>query len=173
MKVMIAQRNKAKDLNEFLGKVPHFRAAFEVSNNKRSLQFLQYIREAVDPELDLINIGMKEDEDGNAITWCNICKTTNLGVFLKRYAAEKGILFLKAFTLVYNGNILFNNHLRKTPNKLKMKDGDIITVTMRPEQLPQLMTADAMRKHVAVIKAMGPAALRKTNPEFARMTGEL
>jgi len=123
--------NNKKSLNDFLKKMPHFRAGFDASNNGKAFE---YIKQNIDPELDIIKIGMRTD---NKIDWYDISKElASLQDFLERYAAERGLSSKKSFTLTYNGKRLFLGDLKRTPLALGMKDGDVISVSLRPSPLP-------------------------------------
>ena len=120
LKQIIDWCKNAKSLNEFLEKVPHFRAGFEASNMLSKERMFRYIRSQIEPELDLIKIGMKGAD--NNVDWYSPAKYTSLLAVLNWYAAEKGISSIKSFTLTCSGKTLFFSEHTRSLLDLGIKD---------------------------------------------------
>ena len=119
----IIRQKPREPRNEFLN----------VSNQTKE-KMMGYIINSIDPEFDLLKIGMKDaDED---IIWFNIQRLLPMLMktqsFLWRYAAEKGVSSIKSFAFKYSGRTLFSSDLKKSPKILGMQEGDIISVYLRP-----------------------------------------
>ena len=83
------------DLNEFLEKVPQFRAGFDVSN-KSDDKIRQYINESIDPEVHVMKIGVKDMD--TTVLWCDTGENISLTYSLvRRYTAVKGETSTKSF----------------------------------------------------------------------------
>ena len=104
----------ANGLTDFLEKVPHFRAGFDASNQSGE-KLMHYIQEHIDPELDLMKIGMK-GSDGH-VDWYHIYERFSLQQSLMIYAAEKGVSSTKSLVFKHNGSTLFSSKLKRNPNQ--------------------------------------------------------
>ena len=120
--------NNATGLNDFLRNVPCFRAGFNASN-RSECKMLEYIKERVDPELDLIKIGMRS-VDSNVV-WYQIAKQVSLVQFIYRYAADQGISSIKSISLACNCKRLFWSDLKRSPLGLGIKDGDALSISSK------------------------------------------
>ena len=78
--------NNAKGLNEFLCNVPHFHSGFYTTSHSEHT-LIDYIKEEVDPEVVIINIGM--NSINGKVDWFDISNYASLVPFLSRYAADK------------------------------------------------------------------------------------
>ena len=62
---------------------------------------IEYIREVIEPHLDLMTICMKGTD--STVDWFKISKDIAFIRFLERYSAKEGISSIKSISLNYNG----------------------------------------------------------------------
>ena len=105
-------------LNEFLRKVPCFRAGYEVSN-KSVEAVAEYIRIEIDPELDLITVGIVGIDNGVSGSYSIPRDVIIEDTAIDAFAQEKGFSLSKSVVLKHNGRTLFFSELlKKTPSEL-------------------------------------------------------
>lgn len=124
--------NNAESLNEFLDNMPYFCAGFDASDRSTD-KMIEFIKEQIDPELDLIRVGM-QDVDGK-VDWYNIArKYYPLEQFFLRYTSEK-VMHFKFIRLMHGNKRVYLEDLKKNPNELEIKDGNVLSFSFRPSAL--------------------------------------
>ncbi|KAL9184133.1 hypothetical protein ACHAXT_002219 [Thalassiosira profunda] len=114
-------------LNEFLDSAPLFRVGFNATSKGMDAMDA-YIVEHIEPELNLISIGVTGA--GSDIEWRRASPLSALNPYLMMYEAVRGIS-LKSFVVKHNGRVLFSGDLKRSLNELSISDGDIVTLSAR------------------------------------------
>ena len=74
----------------------------------------------------------------SAVDWFKIAKEGYpFTLFLKIYAAKRGISPIRSISLNHNGNQLFLNDMEKQPSEMGMNDQDLISISIRPPSSSQ------------------------------------